>query len=55
MCHYRSYASETKAEADREKERAAKREEVVSSLLREAKMPQTTPASAKEAAPAKSE
>ena len=58
MCHYRSYISEdqAKAEADRRKELAAKRSEVVGSLLREANKPERTPAqpsTVKEPAPAK--
>jgi hypothetical protein len=60
MCHYRSYASETNAEAERQKElaaereQAAKRQQVVDTLRREASMPQyPSPAPVKGIAPAK--
>jgi hypothetical protein len=57
MCHYRSYLPEdkTKAEADRQKELTAKRDEVVGSLLRDANKPGSAPVppAAKEPAPAK--
>jgi hypothetical protein len=57
MCHYRSYVAEdkAKAEADRQKEMTAKRNEVVGSLLRDASKPESTPvkSAAKESAPAK--
>jgi hypothetical protein len=58
MCHYRSYMSEdrAKAEAERQKELATKRNEVVDTLLRASKTPQKDPlepAAAREAAPAK--
>jgi hypothetical protein len=58
MCHYRSYASEDKAraEAERQKELAGKRQDVVGSLLRDVKMPEKAApeaAPAKEVAPAK--
>jgi hypothetical protein len=58
MCHYRSYMSEeqAKAEAERKKELAAKRNEVVDTLLRDSKTRQKDaeePAAAREAAPAK--
>lgn len=57
MCYSRSYALEekAKAEAERQKQLAAKRDEVVGSLLRDPKVdekqPQATPR--KEVAPAK--
>ena len=57
MCHYRSYVPEekAKAETDRQNDLKAKRDEVVGSILREAKMPEKSaePAPVKEAAPAK--
>lgn len=58
MCHYRSYASEdrAKAEADRRNELAAKREQVVDTILREANepaRPSVEAAPVKETAPAK--
>ena len=58
MCHYRSYISEdrTRADAERRKELATKRDEVVGSLLRDVKTPdKAAPDSApvKEIAPAK--
>jgi hypothetical protein len=43
MCNYRSHITENKAaEADRQKDLAAKREEVMYTLLRQAKAPQNT-------------
>jgi hypothetical protein len=58
MCHYRSYVSEDKARADaeRKKELASKRDEVVGSLLRDVKTPEKAAPQAapvKEIAPAK--
>jgi hypothetical protein len=60
MCHDRSYASETKAEAERQKELAAereqavKRQQVVDTLRQEVNMPRNpSPAPVKEIAPAK--
>jgi hypothetical protein len=58
MCHYRSYVSEDKAraEAERQKELAAKRQETVGSLLHSAEPAQSKPAEPsviRETAPAK--
>ena len=57
MCHYRSYMSEetAKAEAERQKERAAKRDKVVRSIVEEANAATTPvqPSRAKEPVPAK--
>jgi hypothetical protein len=56
MCHYRSYGSDSsaRAEAERQKELKARRDEVLGALIKEAK-PEDKPAPAptKEAAPAK--
>jgi hypothetical protein len=56
MCHYRSYSSDSaaRAEAERQKELKARRDEVLGTLLKETK-PEAKPAPAptKEAAPAK--
>ena len=56
MCHYRSYGSDSaaRAEAERQKELKARRDEVVGALLNDPK-PEAKPAPAptKEAAPAK--
>jgi hypothetical protein len=58
MCHYRSYVSDDKARADaeRQKELSAKRQETVGSLLHPAKPAQSKPAEPaviRETAPAK--
>ena len=56
MCHYRSYGSDSAAlaEAERQKELKARRDEVLGTLLKEAKPDQkSAPAPTKEAAPAK--
>jgi hypothetical protein len=58
MCHYRSYASDSaaRAEAERQKELKARRDEVLGALLKETKPAaeaKPAPASTKEVAPAK--
>jgi hypothetical protein len=57
MCHYRSYVSEdkAKAEAEHQKELAAKRDEVVRAMAEEAKTGKTPvqPSITKEPVPAK--
>jgi hypothetical protein len=57
MCHYRSYDSESsaaRAEAERQKALKARRDEVLGTLLRDAKPEEKpAPAQTKEAAPAK--